>query len=396
MTRRRVVEAVRDGVKDVLQTAFRMVPWPTDPGLRRIGRPGRSSPVLLTANYDLTVRRVERAMRGLDAWLLVAPAKGINVWCAAAGGHLTTHQVVSVLRTSRIAECVDHREIVLPQLAATGVIGLDVFRRSRWRVRFGPVRADDLPAYLARGGEKDDAMRRVTFTARERLEMAAAWAAPAGLLIGGLALWIRPGWAAPLVALCAGLAVAVFAVFDRIPRHGRALLASAGIAASLGAVSWTGGGAAAWIAALVAPPVLVGLLTFDHAGSTPLEGSGHFDGQDWRITLDPDRCAGVYRCWEVCPEACFEKDETRHEAVLAHDERCVRCGACIVQCPKDALFFEDGAGRRIEPEILRRFKLNLLGKRSVAVPPPSDGAPSKVQTPEKVQVPSRGQTPPNV
>jgi ferredoxin len=52
---------------------------------------------------------------------------------------------------------------------------------------------------------------------------------------------------------------------------------------------------------------------------------------------------------------------------LAHDDRCVRCGACIVQCPKDALFFEDAAGRRIEPETIRRFKLNLLGKRTVSV-----------------------------
>ncbi|MBW2236067.1 MAG: copper oxidase, partial [Deltaproteobacteria bacterium] len=41
---------------------------------------------------------------------------------------------------------------------------------------------------------------------------------------------------------------------------------------------------------------------------------------------------------------------------------------CVVQCPQDALFFEDGAGRRIEPETIRRFKLNLLGKRSVGVP----------------------------
>jgi len=30
-----------------------------------------------------------------------------------------------------------------------------------------------------------------------------------------------------------------------------------------------------------------------------------------------------------------------------------------------ALSFEDGSGRRIEPETIRRVKLNLLGKRSV-------------------------------
>ncbi len=353
--------------RDVLQTAFRMLPWPTEPGLRSVGAPGRQSPVLLTANYDLTVRRLERALRGLDVWLLVAPAHGINVWCAAAGGHLTTHQVVTALKTSGVAERVDHRDLVVPQLAATGVEGLEVYRRSRWRVRFGPVRAEDVPAYLAAGGEKSDAMRRVAFTLRDRLEMAAAWAAPTALVLAALMLLLRPAWTLPLVSLCAGLAVAVFTLLDRLPGDGRWLVAGAGITGSLACVLAAGGGLPALAAAVAAPVALVALLTFDYAGSTPFEGSGHFDGQDWRIALDEERCAGIYRCWEVCPEACFEKVEGRAQVVLAHDERCVRCGACVVQCPKDALWFEDGAGRRIEPDTIRRFKLNLVGRRSVRV-----------------------------
>jgi ferredoxin len=355
--------------KDVLQTAFRMAPWPTEAGLRRIGSPGRASPVLLTANYDLTVRRLVRALRGIDAWLLVAPAHGINVWCAAAGGHLTTHQVVTLLKTSGIDALVDHRELVVPQLAATGIEGLEVHRRSRWRVRFGPVRAEDLPAWLAAGGEKTDAMRRVSFPLRDRLEMAVAWAAPASLVLAALAVPLRPGWALPLVGLCTALSVAVFTVLDRLPRGpgGRGAIAAAGALASLACVALAGGGVTALAAAGLAPFALVALLTFDYAGSTPLEGSGHFDGQDWRIALDPERCAGVYRCWEVCPEACFEKLPGERVVALAHDERCVRCGACVVQCPKDALHFEDARGHRIEPDTIRRFKLNLAGRRSLAV-----------------------------
>ncbi|MCL4683421.1 4Fe-4S binding protein [Myxococcota bacterium] len=361
-------------LKDLLQTAFRMVPWPTEPGLRRVGSPGRRSPVLLTANYDLTVRRLVRALRGVDAWLLVAPAGGINVWCAAAGGHLTTHQVVTALKTSGVAEQVDHRELVLPQLAATGVEGLAVFRRSRWRVRFGPVRAQDLPAYLAANGEKTDSMRRVVFSLHDRLEMAAAWAAPISIVLAAGALLLRPAWTLPLVGLCFGLAAAVFLVYDRIPRHRKLVVGGAATLASLAAVFLAGGGSAAHAGALLAPAALLGILTMDYAGSTPTEGSGHFDGQDWKITLDLERCDGVFRCWEVCPEACFEKREAARVVDLAHDERCVRCGACVVQCPQDALFFQDGAGRRIEPETLRRFKLNLLGKRTVGVPAVDDDA----------------------
>jgi NAD-dependent dihydropyrimidine dehydrogenase PreA subunit len=356
-----------DWWKDALQTAFRLVPWPTPTGLRRVGEPGRRSPVLVTANYDYTVRHLLRALRGVDAWVVVAPASGINVWCAAAGGHFTTHQVVTALKTSGVAERVDHRDVVLPQLAATGVEGLGVHRRAGWRVRFGPVRATDLPAYLAAGGEKTDAMRRVRFSAWERFEMAVAWAAPSALIVGLGAAFLRPSWGWPLVVLACALSGAVFFAYDRLGHARRPILATAAVAVALAAVALAGGGVAALVAAVLAPVGLCLLLTFDYAGSTPLEGSSHFDGQDWRIQLDPDRCAGIYRCWEVCPEACFEKREDERKVDLAHDERCVRCGACVVQCPKDALYFEDGAGHRIEPETIRRFKLNLLGRRAVDV-----------------------------
>jgi len=353
-----------DLLAEVLQTAFRLFPWPTEAGLRRVGRPDASSPVLLTGNYDLTVRRLMRALEGTDAWLLVAPSGGINVWCAAAGGHLSTHQVVTALKTSGIAEQVNHRRVIVPQLAATGVMALDVFRRCRWQVRFGPVHFKDLPAYLE-SGEKTDAMRRVRFPAGDRLQMAAAWAAPSALVLGGLALWLRPGWALPLLGLIGLMSALVFTVYDRLGVARRWLLTVLGMLLAVGATALGGGAASALVAAAVAPIVLIALLTFDYSGSTPIEGGSHFEERKWGIALDSDRCEGVYRCWEVCPEACFEKREDVRKVELAHDERCIRCGACVVQCPKDALFFEDETGARIPPDLIRRFKLNLLGKRKV-------------------------------
>ncbi len=355
---------ILDLVREVLQTAFRLVPWPTEPGLRKVGSPDESSPVLLTGNYDLTVRRVMRALEGCDAWLVIAPSGGINVWCAAAGGHLSTHQVVTALKTSGVAERVSHRDVILPQLAATGVLALDVFRRARWRVRFGPVDAKDLPEYLDKH-EKTDSMRQVRFPIGDRLQMAVTWAAPTSLVIGGLAAALRPEWLLPLVGLVWLLAIAVFTIYDRLGPNRRAILGIGSIALSLGATLLTGGGAAALVAGFVAPAFVFAVLTFDYTGSTPTEGGSHFEERKWTITLDADRCEGVFRCWEVCPEACFEKHEEIRKVELAHDERCIRCGACIVQCPKDALFFEDEAGERIEPDVIRKFKLNLLGQRQV-------------------------------
>ena len=60
------------------------------PGLYRIGNPDKQSPVLVTANYKLTVDAVRRELAGLSVWLLVLDTKGVNVWCAAGKGTFGT------------------------------------------------------------------------------------------------------------------------------------------------------------------------------------------------------------------------------------------------------------------------------------------------------------------
>ena len=84
---RRLWQLVRQLPKNFFLYVLRAAPYPVTPGLMIIGNPDRSSPVLITTNYDLTIRRVVRALAGLDCYLLVAPAGGINVWCAAGDGH---------------------------------------------------------------------------------------------------------------------------------------------------------------------------------------------------------------------------------------------------------------------------------------------------------------------
>lgn len=216
------MRGLRDFLFDVLQTCLRVLPWPTEPRLIRVGNPGRDAPVLLTSNYNLTVRRVLRALHGQDAYLLVAPAGGINVWCAAAGGLFTTHQVISILRTSGIGTLVDHRRLILPQLSATGVERKLVEQRTAWHIVFGPVYARDLPAYLARG-RKTEAMRQVGFPLLDRIEMAVAWAFPISV-VGGIVLAI--GWRhllLPFFAMVWAVTLGLYTFFPWLPgRVGRA------------------------------------------------------------------------------------------------------------------------------------------------------------------------------
>jgi acetyl-CoA decarbonylase/synthase complex subunit gamma len=159
---------------DLWATFFRILPpYPKiEPGLYAIGRPDPNSTVLVTGNFDLTVRRLVQAIEEkMSAWILVVDSAGINVWCAAGGGFLNAEKVIGALRVSELGEIVHHRDLVLPQLCANGVDGWRIRRETGWNVYWGPVRAEDLPDYLAAGRQKIDAMRWVRFPLKDRLEM---------------------------------------------------------------------------------------------------------------------------------------------------------------------------------------------------------------------------------
>lgn len=118
---------------------------------------------------------------------------------------------------------------------------------------------------------------------------------------------------------------------------------------------------------LLASLFVVLLISMDLAGNTPLYKSGLHE--DWllHVELNPETCRGRAMCWEVCPKNCYVIDTVRRKAVIAQPNACVQCGACVVQCPEDALAFFTPAGLRIPPEVIRTYKLNLLGQRTTAI-----------------------------
>lgn len=353
-----------------LTTAFRFLPWPTRPGLRAVGEPGPDAPVLLTGNFALTVSRVEQALEGIDAWLLVANSRGINVWCASAGGHLNTHDVISALKITGIAEEVDHRRVILPQLAATGVEVDRLRERTGWKAIWGPVRADDLPTFLR--GERPPRMRQVRFDLRQRLEMALMWAAPLSLLTLPVLLFWSAGFL-PLLGLIWGLALAVYVAFPLYEGLVRRR-SFAGFAALFGGLTLVGTVLVGALAGRLAWPFLlrwgglglamVLLLASDLAGSTPLYKSWTHAEGSYRVALASERCTGCGRCAQVCPRGVFAVDEV---ASMPQADLCERCGACIVQCPVDALAFVTAGGERISPDTVRRYKLNLMGQREMEI-----------------------------
>lgn len=370
-------------VVSIVGTILRFFPWPCKTGLYDIGQPDRDSPVLVTCNYRLTVESVRRALRGLDAYLLVANSRGINVWCAATGGLLTNHDLVSVLKTSGVEERVDHRRVILPQLAATGIETRVVEKKTGWRVVWGPVYAKDMTAFLQRHLQKTREMREVRFPWMERIEMAVAWAFPMSAV---LALIIIPLWreaTLPLLLVVWGLSLLIFLAFPLYARwlgpDGRGMgpipldfgrggfqlvvwvVLMLGLA-TYGAVvgDLNVGFMVRW--GLISLAVVL-ILSLDLMGSTPLYKSGLHEDRLLNVVLNEDQCRGVGYCEDVCPCDCYEVDRDRHLAAMPGAERCVQCGACIVQCPCDALHFRSPGGEVILPETIRKFKLNLMGKR---------------------------------
>ena len=149
-------------------------------GLYAVGRPTAEYPVLVTANYKLSFDFLRRELAGRDLWLLVLETFGINVWCAAGKGTFGTAELISRVQKVQLNKLVRHRTIILPQLGASGVAAHKVRKATGFRVKYGPVRAHDLPSFLSNALQASEENRRIRFTFRDRLvltpvELVGAW-----------------------------------------------------------------------------------------------------------------------------------------------------------------------------------------------------------------------------
>ncbi|OPY66470.1 MAG: Corrinoid/iron-sulfur protein large subunit [Syntrophorhabdaceae bacterium PtaU1.Bin034] len=142
-----------------------------DPGLYAIGKPTEESPVFVTANYKLSFDLLRRAISSIHGWILILDTLGINVWCAAGKGTFGTDELVDRIQSSGLADVVSHRRLIVPQLGAPGIAAHEVKRRSGFQVIYGPVRAEDLPAFLKQGLKAEGRMRTKDFGFMERLAL---------------------------------------------------------------------------------------------------------------------------------------------------------------------------------------------------------------------------------
>lgn len=159
------------------------------PGLYCTGNPTSESPVFVTANYKLSFDTLRRELTDIDAWILVADTRGINVWCSAGKKTFSDDEIALQVQRARLAEIVSHRQLILPQLAAPGVAAHKLKKSCGFKGIFGPILAADIPSFLQNGKKVEESMRTVTFTIGERfvlvpVEIALVWKIFALVVLG--------------------------------------------------------------------------------------------------------------------------------------------------------------------------------------------------------------------
>jgi len=352
-------EQDRSQIKSLFDFCGRWFPNPVVPGLRRIGTPDQASPVVVTGNFHLTVRRVEKALTSQNCYLLVVQSKGINVWCASAGGEMNTHSIITALKTSGIDNLVDHRELILPQLSAPGINTKLLKKVSGWKGKWGPLYAISLPEFLANDHTKTQGQCRVRFDLPFRMEMLFAMNSLLWLFFSAIALAIHPTWAVITTLIFWGAGFILYAGYYLLPfKSGWSkalMLALAAIAVFVGISEHAAGSPWHYTGWMIFTSLVILSIGFDLKGivgdqtseaeaflhKLGFESFGHlFRAKSVHtgfITQDKSICVNCNTCGMVCPVGVYGIAKHKKDIIIVDDSTCLKCNACVIQCPQKAL-----------------------------------------------------------
>jgi len=336
---------------------FRWFPHSSPTGLFPIGRPDENSPVIVTANFSLTVKRVKKALKGANLWLLVANTDGINVWCAAGGAIFTHNRIIDAVKVSGLADKVSHREIILPTLSAPGIERNAIENETGFRAVFGPVYARDIPTYLNAGQKKSESMRRFNFDFKHRADMFLSMNSLVYLL-GALvtAIFFRRYFAGYTALFWSAVAF-LYLFINVIPGKtgwGQAFFSASLFVLAGAALSWYEFGQPfkywGWF---IAAFVIFFAAGFDLSGTaSPRKsdaellmhrlgfksfGSLLSEKDLGEIDIDIEKCKGCKTCSRICPIGVFNGLNEAGKIAFYDRAACFACGACVKQCPEKAL-----------------------------------------------------------
>jgi len=332
---------------------FRHYNFPCELEMIRVGNPNDRSPVFVSGNYTLVVKRLLRVLKGTDCYLLVANSRGSNVWCAAGMNEFTEHDIIDAINVADLGKLVKHRRIIAPPYGAPGVDVRAVKKETGFNIIWGPTHLNDIPRFIQNNYKRTNDMVQVQFGFQDRMEQALSTSMAYSMTVAvGLFFW--PRYILTLMGLifftyCFGFSL--WNLFPEERRWAHTLTIGATIAALLAGLGllrgWAPRDFAVWEASLAGIVLLMG---GDGCGSTPIykstvkhwltEGDYHslFDP-----VIDPDLCTNCMACVLVCPKDVFAARRASVKTVVSvKPEECIECLACVKQCYDDAIFNRSG------------------------------------------------------
>ena len=123
-------------------------PIQMNPGLYRVGTPGKDAPVLMTVNFSLTFFTLEGYLESarIPCFMLIVDTEGLSVLTAVAAGKLNETLVRDAIRKFDVENEVSHKKLIIPGYAAP--LSGRIEEATGWKVMVGPRDAAEIGDFL--------------------------------------------------------------------------------------------------------------------------------------------------------------------------------------------------------------------------------------------------------
>jgi acetyl-CoA decarbonylase/synthase complex subunit gamma len=123
-------------------------PIQMNPGLYRVGTPGKDAPVLVTVNFSLTFFTLQGYLESsrVPCFMLIIDTEGLSVLTAVAAGKFNEILVRDSLKKFNVENEVSHKIVIIPGYAAP--LSGRIEDATGWKVMVGPRDAAEVGEYL--------------------------------------------------------------------------------------------------------------------------------------------------------------------------------------------------------------------------------------------------------
>ena len=130
-------------------------PIQMNPGIYRIGNPGKEAPVFMTVNFSLTYFTLEGYLESTrtPCFMLLVDTEGLSVLTAVASGKLNETIVRDSIKKFNLESEVSHRKLIIPGYASP--LSGRIEEQTGWKVLVGPRDAAEVGEFIEQVWKKE-------------------------------------------------------------------------------------------------------------------------------------------------------------------------------------------------------------------------------------------------